>query len=135
MDKADTKVPISEILKIMKFEGMFGQMSVEVKCRRASAEAARKAGLRVRTGELQKAADSYRLQKGLFRASDTDEWLDANELTHQDFEEYIETNLLIRKLRKSLEKEGGNRRPQLTREAKKLARDSEYGKWLRRASR
>ena len=135
MEKANAKVSVAEILNFMKFEGMYGQVSAEVKCRRASAEAARKAGLRIRSVELQKAADSFRLQKGLFRASDTEEWLDSNGLTHQVFEEYLEANLLIRKFKKSLEKEGGNKKPLLTREVKRLARDSEYGKWLRRAAR
>ena len=133
MEKAYAKVSIAEILNFMKFEGMFGQVSVEVQCRRASAEAARKAGLRIRTVELQKAADSFRLQKGLFRASDTEEWLDSNGLTHQDFEEYLETSLLIRKFKRSLEKEGGNQKTLLTREVRRLVRDGEYGKWLRRA--
>jgi hypothetical protein len=134
LDRAGMKVSIAGILNFMKFEGTFGHIWAEMKYRLATAEVARKAGLRIRTVELQKAADLFRLQRGLFRASDTEEWLDSNGLTHQDFESYLEVNLLIRKLIRVLEKRGNDKQLPWTGEVKKLVRDKEYERWLRRAA-
>ena len=104
MRKTDAKVSVAEILNYMKFEGTYQPVADGVRQRKSAAEAAREAGFRVRSLELQKAADMYRLQRGLFRASDTEMWLDANGLTREDLEDYLETELLARKFIRAQDK-------------------------------
>ena len=104
MRKADTKISVAEILNYMKFEGTYQPTVDGVRQQKSTAEAARKAGFRVRGVELQKAADLYRLQRGLFRASDTEAWLDSNGLTREDLEDFLETDLLVRKFIRAQDK-------------------------------
>ena len=62
--------------------------------RKTVAEAARKDGLRVTNGELQKAADGFRALMDLAKARETKRWLNKTGLSVEALEDYLETNIL-----------------------------------------
>jgi parvulin-like peptidyl-prolyl isomerase len=61
-------------------------------------DGAKKAGLGVADGELQKAADQFRRRAGLTRAEDAQRWLRANRLSQEDLENGLERAILQRRL-------------------------------------
>ncbi len=98
----EMEIAVAEVVDYLRMTGQFSPALREVVQRKITAEAAKKAGMRISTGELQKAADIFRVANGLHKASDTDTWLQSNGISAEAFEEFLETNLLINKFKDAL---------------------------------
>jgi parvulin-like peptidyl-prolyl isomerase len=59
-------------------------------------------GLSVSDAELQDAADKFRMNSGLISASETNEWMEDNSLSIEEFEKKLENDLLKTKVEEKL---------------------------------
>ena len=100
----DLEVNVSEVLDYLRITGKFAPALREVIERKIVVERAKEKGLRVTPQQLQKAADAFRVTKGLNKAKDTEKWLKSLGITADTLEEFLETNLLINKFKDHLEK-------------------------------
>lgn len=87
----------------LKLSGRFSQVVEDFIKENMAACAARKSGLQVDAGELQTRADEWRRALGLHRARETNEFLDDAGATLDDFEAYLESNLLAEKMREKVQ--------------------------------
>ena len=101
----EIEIAVAEVVDYLRMTGQFSPALREVVQRKITAEAAKKARMKVSNGELQKAADTFRVANGLNKASDTDAWLKSNGVSLEAFEEFLEANLLINKFKDALGKE------------------------------
>jgi hypothetical protein len=101
--------------------------------RRVTAEAAKRAGIKVSGGELQKGADAFRIANGLNKASETENWLKSNGISVEAFEEFLETNLLINKFKDRLEKKTAKGKYLSSPGIKESVREMIYQDWLAKA--
>jgi parvulin-like peptidyl-prolyl isomerase len=83
----------------LKLSGRFSQVIEDYVKEKVSAVAARKAGMVADADELQVRADESRRALGLHRASETNAFLDDAGATLDDFEAYLEDQLLAGKMR------------------------------------
>lgn len=128
----DIELAVAEVVDYMRIRGDFGPALAEVVERKMAVAAARGYGLRVTGAELQKAADAFRAMQDLHKASDTNRWLKANGVTLEALEEYLETNILISKLKDRLAK-NAPKRLHTSREVKDTVRQLAYEEWLANA--
>ena len=127
----EIEVTVAEVVDYLRITGQFTPVLREVVTRRITADAAKKRGIKVTTTELQKAADSFRAVKDLSKASDTERWLRSAGISVEVLEEYLETNILISKLKDSLEKKASKNKYLSTPSIKASIRDMIYQSWLR----
>lgn len=66
---------------------------------RLAVAGARAAGIAVSDDELQRAADAFREARGLFEAATTLAWLEAHGLTVERFEQVVEEEVLVERLK------------------------------------
>ena len=97
-------VAVAEVVNYLRVTGGFAPALQEVVERKLAAEAAARARVKVSDEELQRAADVFRHTNGLSKAQDTHAWLDAHGVPLEYLEEYLQTNLLVAKLKEHLEK-------------------------------
>ena len=126
-------IPKNEVLDYMRMTGTFAQVLDEVVKRGMTAQAAKNHGICVSAKELQKAADDFRVGRGLHKASSTKSWLQSNGLSLESFEEYLETNLLISKFQDLLEARARRQRYLPSRAVKHSLREMVYQAWLAKA--
>ena len=129
----EIEIAVAEVVDYLRMAGQFSQALQEVVQRRVTAEAAKKARIKVSNGELQKAADAFRVANGLSKASDTDTWLRSNGTSVEAFEDFLETNLLINKFKDSLEKKTGKGKYLTSTGVKESVREMIYQDWLVKA--
>jgi hypothetical protein len=98
----DIEVTVAEVVDYLKITGKFMPALRAVVERKVAATAARKSGVKVSTGELQRAADIFRISHDLTKAKGMKAWLRTNGISQEAFENYIETNLRISKLKDRL---------------------------------
>ncbi len=102
----DIEVTVAEVVDYLRVTEQFIPAVREVVERKITAQAARKSGITVSAGELQRAADAFRTVKDLGKASDTQRWLNSAGISVEALEEFLETNILISKFKDRLEKKG-----------------------------
>jgi hypothetical protein len=129
----EIEVSVAEVVDYLKLNGGFSPALGEVVGRKVTAEAAKKSKIRVTTGELQKAADVFRIEMGLLKAKDTEKWLKSSGISVEAFEEYLETNLLIQKFKNSLEKKASKKKYASSVAIKDAMREMIYDDWLKGA--
>ncbi|MFN6518648.1 MAG: peptidylprolyl isomerase [Nostoc sp. CreGUA01] len=91
-----------DILQQVKLSCQIPEIVEEIVSRNFIVSAAKEAGIKVETEELQKAADLLRLMNGLTSADNTWKWLDKYGLSLDDFEEMVYYSSLIAKLTQHL---------------------------------
>jgi len=126
---AELEVAVSEVVDYLRLTGAFAPALAEVVGRKVTVEAARKAGTKVTAGELQAAADTFRVFTGLHKASDTNRWLADNGLSLDALENHLEENLLIGKFKSALHRKAAKRyvaAPEVQDSIRQLA----YRDWL-----
>ena len=128
--KNEIEVAVAEVVEYLRITGQFSAARREVVARKVTAEAARKKGMKVTKGQLQKAADAFRIANGLNKASDTDRWLKSNGIAVEAFEDYLETNLLLSKFKDALNKKTGKGKYLNTVEIKDSVKEMIYRDWL-----
>lgn len=87
-----------EIFKHIKVSCQIPNLVEEIATKKIIAETAFKAGIEVKSEEIQQEGDQLRLEKQLIKAKDTWAWLKKHHLSMDEFEEFIYNNILHRKL-------------------------------------
>lgn len=126
----EIEVAVAEVVDYLRVTGRFSSALRDVIERKIAAAAAKKMKLRVTTPQLQKASDAFRVMHNLNKASDTSRWLEENGISLDVLEDYLETNLLINKLKNTLEKKTSKKKYQSSPIIKESIRDLIYKDWL-----
>jgi len=100
----EIEVAVAEVVDYLKVTGQFAPALREVIERKITAQAARDLGLKVTAAELQKTADAFRVVSDLRKASETEAWLSSAGISLEVLENYLETNILIKKYKDALER-------------------------------
>ena len=129
----DIEVAVAEVVDYLRITGGFAPALREVVQRKVTADAAKSAGLKVTKAQLQKASDAWRLANGLNKATDTEAWLAANGVTVDALEDYLETNLLMSKLKDQLEEKTAKKKFLASEGVKESVRQMIYADWLAKA--
>jgi len=96
------KISDGDVLKRLKITGLFNEALGSLVRDRAAQQAAATAGVSVSDDELQAAFDDFRCSLDLHKAADTTGWIEAQGLSVEDVEDYLETGLLRQKLAEKL---------------------------------
>lgn len=91
-------VSLHEALYTLKLKGQLGAVVSQTVTDRLIADAAARAGITVAADELQKAADAFRMGRGLNRADDTKRWLEHHQLSRADLEAGLRRAMLSEKM-------------------------------------
>jgi len=129
----EIEIAVAEVVDYLRMTGQFSPALREVVQRKITAEAAKKARIKVSNGELQKAADTFRIANGLNKASDTDRWLKSNGVSLEAFEDFLETNLLINKFKDALERKTAKSKYLASQGVKESVKEMIYQDWLAKA--
>ncbi|MBI5057507.1 MAG: SurA N-terminal domain-containing protein [Nitrospirae bacterium] len=130
---AEIEIAVAEVVDYMRIMGGFQPALNEVVKRKVASNAAKQMGVRVSSAELQKAADSFRLLNGLVSARDTENWLKANGVTVETFEDFIETNILVNKLKDRIEKKADRRKYAASPAIQSSIREMAFQDWVTNA--
>ena len=132
MHEPDNEITVSaaEVSDYARVTGLVVPALREVVERKVTVTAARKAGIEVSMGELQKAADYFRFAKGFNKAEDTKDWLKSNAISIEALEEHLETNLLISKFRDYLLEEASRSKSLALPGGEESSDDKIYRDWL-----
>ncbi|MDD2717535.1 MAG: hypothetical protein PHW04_16715 [Candidatus Wallbacteria bacterium] len=130
LKKNELEINVSEILDFLRFSGHFAFGLRELAIRKIAITEARKKGIKVSDKELQKAADDFRLENGLCRARETHEWLKANGLTIEVLENFLESNLLVEKLKDKLEHDTAKEKFHAAPGIKSMVREMIFQEWI-----
>lgn len=91
-------VDVAEFLRTLKLNGQFEGLIEQIVRDRLTVHAAKRQGLQVSEAEIQERADQFRRVRGLHRASDTNKYLDAMQITLDEFEAFIVDGLYQEKM-------------------------------------
>ena len=91
-------VDVAEFLRTLKLNGQFEGLIEQIVRDRLTVHAAKRQGLQVSEAEIQERADQFRRVRGLHRASDTNKYLDAMQVTLDEFEAFIVDGLYQEKM-------------------------------------
>ncbi len=130
---AEIEVAVAEVVDYLRMTGDFAPALGRVVERKVTAEAARKAGVRVTAKQLQRAADAFRIVNDLAKARDMNRWLKSNGLSLEAFEEHLETNLLNSKFKDQLAGKSPKTKYLGCEEIKSTVREMVYRDWLAKA--
>jgi hypothetical protein len=133
MAKNEIEIAVAEVVDYLRMTGQFSPALREVVQRKITAEAAKKSKIKVSNGELQRAADAFRVANGLNKSSDTDRWLKSNGISLEAFEDFLETNLLINKFKDALDKKTAKGKYLASPGVKESVKEMIYQDWLAKA--
>jgi hypothetical protein len=128
--KRELEISVAEVVDFLRVTGRFLPAVREVVERKLTVEAAKRKGLKVTAQELQEAADAFRLTNGLKKASDTEAWLKSIGISVEALEDYLETNLLIRKFMDALESKAELQKYVSSQAVKDVIRGMIYVDWM-----
>lgn len=129
----DIEVGVADVVDFMRITGTFAPALRQVVLRKVTADAARAAGIKVTSREIQKAADAFRVVNGLTKASDTEAWLRASGVTLEFMEDYLETNLLINKFKAHIQKKASKSKYVASPGIQESINEMMYQDWLAKA--
>jgi hypothetical protein len=129
----DIEVEVAEVVDFMRLTGKFAPALQQVVTRKITVQAAKEAGIKVSTNELQKAADNFRLVNGLAKASDTESWLNESGVSLEFLENFLETNLYINKFKAHLEKKAPKNKYLSSPQIQESISEMIYQDWLSKA--
>jgi maltose O-acetyltransferase len=95
----DLNSSAEELVDYLVLSGQLTKIFDEISQRHETTTEAKKLGLKITIEELQQAADLFRISKGINKESEMQLWLKENNITLETFEDYLERNLLIEKLK------------------------------------
>lgn len=128
----EVEVSVAEVVKRLRFNGTFAPALQEVVRRKLTVREAQRRGITVPDEELQRYADTFRIARGLVNAEDTFRWLEDIGVTPEDYEELMEANVLIDKVKDALEKEADTGTLACLPGVKEAVREAAYREWLGR---
>ena len=126
------QVTMDDVLNFMRVRGDLAAVAREVMVRKTVAAAAKAKGIEVSDDEIQKAADAFRMVNGLQSSASTIEWFEKAGITLDHFEEYLETNILVRKFKDSLREESDFSKVLHSDRVKTAVCDLLFEDWLKR---
>ena len=91
-----------EILEQVKLSCQIPEISKAIVTRKIIAKKAKLEGIIVETDELQRAADKFRSEKGLWSSQETHSWLKKYDLSVDNFEHLVQEKLIYNKLAQHL---------------------------------
>lgn len=94
----DETIEIEECVRIWKLSGRFEGLMEELVRDKLAVHAARKQGIRLTAEEIQDRADQFRRVQGLHRAADMNHYLDALDISLDEFEVFITEGLYEEKV-------------------------------------
>jgi peptidylprolyl isomerase len=98
----DETIDSEQFIKILKLTNEFPDLLENLIKDKVTVHEAKKRGISVSTEEVQKTVDEFRRYAGLHRAKDTQEWLDDQGLTLDDFEAFMTERLYKNKAMASI---------------------------------
>ena len=125
------QVSMDDVMNFMRVRGDLTAAAREVLVRKTAATAAKEKGIDVSDDEIQKAADAFRVVHGLQSSSATIEWFEKSGITLDHFEEYLETNILIKKFKESLQEQGDFKKVLHSDRVKSAVCDLLFEEWLK----
>ena len=124
------EISVNDIVNYLRINGDFSEALAEVIHRKVTVQAAKAKGISVTEEELQKSSEAFRLAYDLGSADDTILWLKENGLTVENFEDYIEENILISRFKTLLEENTDMKKYLESEDIKEELRDMIYDNWL-----
>ncbi|WP_250500716.1 peptidylprolyl isomerase [Caballeronia sp. GAWG1-5s-s] len=94
----DEVVDVDEFLRLLKLNGQFDGLVEQLVRDKLTVRAAKKAGVTLTADEIQTRADQFRRIRGLHRAADMNNYLDALNVSLDEFEAYITDTLYQEKM-------------------------------------
>jgi parvulin-like peptidyl-prolyl isomerase len=94
----DEVVDVGEFIRLLKLSGQFDGLIEQMVRDKITVKAARKAGVRLSDDEIQTRADQFRRIRGLHRAADMNNYLDALNVSLDEFERFITDTLYQEKM-------------------------------------
>ena len=94
----DDAIDVAEFLRTLKLNGQFEGLIEQIVRDRLTVRAAQRQGLQVSEQEIQERADQFRRVRSLHRASDTNKYLDAMQITLDEFEAFVVDGLYQEKM-------------------------------------
>ena len=89
----DELVDVSEFVRLLKLTGQFDSLIEQIVRDKLTVHAARKQGITVSADDIQQRADQFRRVRGLHRATDMNQYLDALGVSLDEFEAFITDGL------------------------------------------
>ncbi|MFZ5642460.1 MAG: hypothetical protein ACOY46_02570 [Bacillota bacterium] len=126
----DMELSVTEVVDYTRIKGIFSGALREVVQRKITAEEARKRGITVDVEELQRAADVFRSVNNLDSKDATESWLKDRGLTLDALEDYLETNLLVFKLKQALLQEADPEKYRSHPAVMDVIKELAYAEWL-----
>jgi len=128
--KEAIEVTVAEVVDFLRINGEFANALQEVVARKVTVEAARREGIKATARELQGMADSFRIERGLLKADDTEQWLRSIGISVEIYEEHLKTSLLVEKYKDRLEKKADKHKYLSSPEIKERIRERLFLDWL-----
>jgi parvulin-like peptidyl-prolyl isomerase len=94
----DEVVDVGEFVRLLKLNGQFDGLIEQLVRDKLTVRAAKKSGVAVSDEEIQNRADQFRRIRGLHRAADMNNYLDALHVSLDEFEVYITDTLYQEKM-------------------------------------
>jgi parvulin-like peptidyl-prolyl isomerase len=94
----DEVVDVGEFIRLLKLSGQFDGLLEQLVRDKVSVRAARKAGVELSADDIQTRADQFRRIRGLHRAADMNNYLDALDVSLDEFEVFITDTLYQEKI-------------------------------------
>lgn len=94
----DEDLGIDEFVRILKLTGRFDSLLDEIVRDKLAVHAAKKHGITLSPDEIQERADQFRRVMGLHRAADMNHYLDAMDVSLDEFETFITESLYQEKM-------------------------------------
>jgi parvulin-like peptidyl-prolyl isomerase len=91
-------IDADDFIRALRLGGQYDGLIEQLVRDRLTAQAARKAGIKVSEQEIQERADQFRRVRGLHRATDTNKYLDTIRVTLDEFEAFITDSLYREKM-------------------------------------
>ena len=126
----EIEINVAEVVDYLRITGQFTPALREVVERKFTAEEAKRRGIVVTDEELQQAADGFRFLHDLSKASDTEEWLKSTGTSLETFEQHLETNILMSKLKDELENKADKAPYLSSSEIQESVREMIFQEWL-----
>ncbi|WP_250510067.1 peptidylprolyl isomerase [Caballeronia sp. GACF4] len=94
----DEVVDVGELIRLLKLNGQFDGLLEQLVRDKLTVRAAKKAGVKLSDDEIQTRADQFRRIRGLHRAADMNNYLDALSVSLDEFEVFITDTLYQEKM-------------------------------------
>jgi parvulin-like peptidyl-prolyl isomerase len=98
----DEVVDVGEFVRLLKLTGQFESLIEQLVRDKLTVHAARKHGVRISDDDVQQRADQFRRVRGLHRAADMNQYLDALKVSLDEFEAFITDSLYQERMLESI---------------------------------